>query len=113
MPAIPATIPSYTQTMTMPSDLGTCPASIAKDAVVDGLAAIGLSNGWVIFLYIVLIMTFSTLVLFWISAWTINLWEDKNAKKLDQILSRIGDLEKGLGNKSDRTSEKAKYEKAG
>ncbi|KAK8061168.1 hypothetical protein PG997_015389 [Apiospora hydei] len=93
------------------------------DTVVAGLAAIGLTKGWVIFLQIVLVLIFATLAIFLIAGCSAAWAQDRKdglldsrlkqlttkTKELETLQSSIPDIEKGL----DRVLGKAKYVTAG
>ncbi|KAK8108431.1 hypothetical protein PG984_014232 [Apiospora sp. TS-2023a] len=117
MPVIPVTFPSFTQNITIPIDLDPNPISglkeairasetMSADTVIDGLAAIGLSKGWVTLLHFLLVIAVIWAVGGSICACIMAPTEFARAKRVQVLVCRIDELEKRLRDRLDKTSEK-------
>ncbi|KAK8057881.1 hypothetical protein PG996_011818 [Apiospora saccharicola] len=121
----PITFPDITGNITITPELAQAiDSTLTKDDVVAGLADLGLTRGWVVFLQIVLVVIFSFFAIFFIAACVAGctdagckkemqkqkdleegMKEFREFKKFQRLQASVLDLEKG--------QEKAKYETTG
>ena len=117
MPVIPVTFPSFTQNITIPIDLDPNPISglkeairasetLSADTVIDGLAAVGLSKGWITLLHFLLVIAVVWAVVGSIVACIVGPTQLAREERAQRLVGRIEALEKRVRDRLDKTSEK-------